>query len=49
MVDDTDRPEEERLSQQLAERLNLKREIIDTEQQKYNGVPRRFDILSHKG
>ena len=49
MVDDTDRPEEERLSQQLAERLNLKREPIDTEQEKYNGARRRFDILSHKG
>ena len=48
MVDDTDRPEEEHLSQQLAERLNLKREVFDTEQQKYNGSRRRFDILSHK-
>lgn len=48
MVDDTDRPEEKRLSQQLAEQLNLKCETIDTEQQKYNGTRRCFDILSHK-
>ena len=49
MVDDTDRPKEQHLSQQLAELLNLEREVIDTEQQKYSGDRRRFDILSHKG
>lgn len=49
MVDDTDRPEEEHLSRQLAARLKLRREIIDTAQEKHNGTRRRFDILYHNG
>ena len=49
MVDDTDRKEEQALSHLLSERLNLERLVIETEQIKFNGDKRRFDILSHRG